>query len=180
MTVSKWLKKNAATLLGKTVAISGATGGLGKALTEHLAALGADLILLDRNQKKSEALEKALKTAHPTCAVTRIRVDMEDFESVKRATEALLLSLPDYLILNAGAYSIPRHKTSLGYDNVFQINCLSPYYMARKLHPVITKKGGKIVAVGCIANRSRKVIPTILTFQAVRRQVTSTATPSAT
>ncbi|MBO5842245.1 MAG: KR domain-containing protein, partial [Clostridia bacterium] len=61
MTTKSWIKRNAATLQGKTVAISGSTGGLGKALCAHMAALGvARLILLDRNAGKAEALKNAL------------------------------------------------------------------------------------------------------------------------
>ncbi len=156
MTVTKWLKRNAPSLSGKTVAITGATGGLGHALTEILASLGVDLILLDRNQDKSKALEDKLKTACPDCRITRIKIDMEDFNTVKAVTEKLLASPPDALILNAGAYHIPRRKTSLGYDNVFQINCIAPYYMARKLENAITRKNGKIVAVSSIAHNYSK------------------------
>ena len=127
MTVTKWLKNKTASLSGKTVAISGATGGLGNALTRHLAALGADLILLDRNPTRSKALADALNESYPACRITRITVDMEDLTTVKAATDALLANTPDYLILNAGAYHIPRHKTACGYDNVFTINHISPY-----------------------------------------------------
>ena len=164
MTVSAWIKRHTHSLIGKTVAITGATGGLGKALTEHLATLGADLILLDRNQEKSKALENDLKSAHPNVTVTRISVDMEDFSAVKRATATLLTAPPDYLILNAGAYAIPRHKTDLGYDNVFQINAIAPYYMARKLQNAIADRGGKIVAVGSIAHNYSKTDPDDLDF----------------
>jgi NAD(P)-dependent dehydrogenase (short-subunit alcohol dehydrogenase family) len=58
----------------------------------------------------------------------------------------------DHLILNAGAYHIPRHKCNTSYDNVFQINFVSPYYIAKALTPHISARGGKIVAVGSIAH----------------------------
>lgn len=164
MTTNQWISKQTTSLVGKTVAITGATGGLGGALTEHLATLGADLILLDRNQKKSEALENKLLTSHPTVKIVRIPVDMEDFDSVKAATNALLSQKPDYLILNAGAYHIPRHKTAIGYDNVFQINCIAPYYMARKLKDTIKERGGRIVAVGSIAHNYSKTDPEDVDF----------------
>lgn len=164
MTVSRFMKTKTASLLGKTVAITGSTGGLGSALVRHLAALGAELILLDRNETKAKALEAALLAECPDLKITRIRVDMEDFDSVKAATEALLASPPDYLILNAGAYHIPRHKTSIGYDNVFTINCLSPYYMARRLSGAIASRGGRIVAVGSIAHNYSKSDPDDLDF----------------
>ena len=171
MTVSQWLKRHANGLSGKIVAITGATGGLGNALTRHLAALGADLILLDRNQTKSKALEEALLSLYPTCRITRIAVDMKEIDSVKAATEALTQTPPDYLILNAGAYHIPRHTTTCGYDNVFTINFVSPYYMARALRPEIEKKGGRIIAVGSIAHTYSAIDPEDIDFS--RRQKAS-------
>lgn len=169
MTTKQWLKKHAPKLTGKVVAITGATGGLGGALTEHLAALGADLILLDRNQKKSEALRNKLHSTHPDCKITRIAVDMEDFDSVKAACDSLLTQVPDFLILNAGAYHIPRHKTSIGFDNVFQINGIAPYYMAKRLHDAIAAKQGKIVAVGSIAHNYSKSDPDDIDFSARKK-----------
>ena len=62
----------------------------------------------------------------------------------------------DFLILNAGAYAIPRKKCSTGYDNVFMINFISPYYIARELFDSIRKRGGRIVFVSSIAHNYSK------------------------
>ena len=157
MSIKKWLHKNTASLEGKTVAISGATGGIGRELCRHLAGLGASLILLDRNMEKSYALADSLKAQFPALSVSHIQVDMEDIEAVSAAADRLS-SLPvDYLILNAGAYSIPRHKCSTGYDNVFQINFVSPYYLTARLLPQLQARGGKVIAVGSIAHRYSKI-----------------------
>ncbi len=156
MNTSKWLLAHYPSLAGKTVAVSGATGGLGKPLCENLSLLGASLILLDRNIEKSHALAAHLKRLHPSLSVTHIRVDLEDMDTVREAA-ARLESLPlDYLILNAGAYSIPRHTCKTGFDNVFQINFVSPYYLARRLLPSIEARGGKVIAVGSIAHNYSK------------------------
>lgn len=152
MKTTQWIIKNTADLSGKTVAISGATGGLGREICFHLCSLGAALCLLDRNEQKSKALENNLKEQYPDAIISRILLDLEDIESVKAAADRLCSAPPDYLILNAGAYSIPRHKCSTGFDNVYQINFVSPYYLARTLLPHIKSKGGKIVAVGSIAH----------------------------
>ena len=152
-------------LTNKTVAISGSTGGIGKELCAHAAALGAaELILLDRNAERSRALADELSARFPALSIRRITVDMEDIELVRHAADELLTTPPDYLILNAGAYSIPRHKCSTGFDNVFQINFLSPYFLARKLLPTIAERGGKIVAVGSIAHNYSKADPKDIDF----------------
>ena len=157
MNIQNWLDKNTTSLDGKKVVISGSTGGLGRELCFYLASLGAELVLLDRNSEKSLALADELKNRFPTLAVSHIRADMSDMESVKAAADRLSEIDIDYLILNAGAYSIPRHTCDTGYDNVFQINFISPYYLARRLLPGIEKRGGKLVAVGSIAHNYSKI-----------------------
>lgn len=156
MKASKYIAKKEYSLVGKTVAISGSTGGLGRELCSHLASLGASLVLLDRNMKKSEALANELRTKFRDIDISHIEVDMEDISAVKSAAEKLSKMPIDYLLLNAGAYSIPRHKCDTGYDNVFQINFISPYYLARTLLPHLKERGGKVVAVGSIAHRYSK------------------------
>lgn len=154
---NKWMKKNTASLLGKTVAISGSTGGLGRELCIHLASLGASLVLVDRNIEKSRSLGVELEGIFKGLSVSYVTADMSDIESVKVAADRLSAMDIDYLILNAGAYSIPRYTTDFGYDNVFTINFISPYYLARRLLPKIKARGGKIVAVSSIAHNYSKI-----------------------
>jgi NAD(P)-dependent dehydrogenase (short-subunit alcohol dehydrogenase family) len=139
-------------LAGKRVAISGATGGLGRPLCRYLASLGASLVLLDRNGERSRALGAELVGEFPALSVAYLRVDMEDIASVAAAATELKKAPLHLLILNAGAYNIPRHKCSTGYDNVFQINFVSPYCLARSLAAHISACGGRVVAVGSIAH----------------------------
>ena len=81
MSYEKWFKKNTASLEGKTVAISGSTGGLGGALCEHLASLGADLLLLNRNEARSDAQKKELEEKYGI-NVRYIALDLENAYSV--------------------------------------------------------------------------------------------------
>ena len=157
MNTDKWILKNTTSLSGKRVAISGSTGGIGRELCRHLAGLSASLVMIDRNEAKSLALAEELKAEFGGLKTEFVKADMSDVESVREATDRLLTMEIDYLILNAGAYSIPRYTTDLGYDNLFTINFISPYYMARRLLPGIKSRGGKIVAVGSIAHNYSKI-----------------------
>ena len=147
-----WMDKNTASLAGKTVAISGATGGIGQELCQLLARLGASLLLLDRSQTKSAALEASLLRSYPDLSVRRLPLDLEDIDNVKQVALTLKNTPPDVLILNAGIYQVPRHKCATRLDNVFQVNFTSPYYLVRSLLPVMQARGGKVVAVGSIAH----------------------------
>ncbi len=135
-------------LKGKTVAITGSTGGIGRELCFKLAALGCNLIMLNRSRQKTEALANKL-SENFNITITQIVTELEDMQSVKKAAEELIALKPDFFIANAGAYAIPRHKCSSGYDNIFQINFISPYYMIDKLAENLPNI--KFVAVGSIA-----------------------------
>ena len=151
MDVKKWLSKNTHSLKGKNVAITGATGGIGKELCAYLGLLGANLILMDRNMSRSRELGDSIAIKYGI-KVDYNTTDLSDFKSVCSATEKLKEQKPDIFIHNAGAYSIPRYVTDIGYDNVFQINFVSPYYIIREILPEISEKQGKIVVVGSIAH----------------------------
>ena len=155
--MKSWFDKHTKRLDGKTVAISGSTGGLGIELCDYLASLGAGLVLVDRNREKSEALAERLKGKYPSLAVKFVTADMADMASVKAAGEELCSIGIDHLILNAGAYSIPRCITDIGYDNVFTINFISPYYLTRRLLPSVRARGGRVVAVGSIAHNYSEI-----------------------
>ena len=165
MTISRFLAQNTKSLAGKTVALTGSTGGLGLALSAHLARLGARLILLDRNEKRSEENRLRLRGINPNADVRTLRLDLSDMKNVREVTEMLLTDVPDIFIHNAGAYSIPRCILDTGYDNVYQINFVSPYYMIRTLLPEMRKKGGHVMAVGSIAHRYHKTDPCDVDFR---------------
>lgn len=167
--LEKWLKKNTRSLAGKTVAITGSTGGLGKPLCRYLASLGASLILLDRNEARSCAHREALLSEFPNCRITLLRTDLSDMASVRAATARLLAAPPDIFIHNAGAYSIPRHTCDTGYDNVFQINFISPYYMIRSLLPALRHNKGLAMAVGSIAHDYSVTDPADVDFATRKR-----------
>ncbi|MBO5105510.1 MAG: SDR family NAD(P)-dependent oxidoreductase [Clostridia bacterium] len=152
MNIYNWINKNTASLKGKRIAVSGSTGGLGKELCHYLAYLGADLILMDRNDNKVSALEMEVRQSFSEVNILKIKLDLSDMGMVKSAVIKLKALSPDIIIFNAGAYSIPRYKCDTELDNVFQINFASPYYMVKELLPVIRENKGKIVAVGSIAH----------------------------
>ena len=143
-------------LAGLRVALTGSTGGLGRELSRYLLERGAILLLLDRSAERAAAHRSALLQEFPTAEISLFPLDLSDMESVRAATEHLQAWTPKIFIHNAGAYSIPRYTCPTGYDNVFQINFASPYFMIRKLLPALRKVGGHVMVVGSIAHRYAK------------------------
>lgn len=164
MNTEKWIRENTESLAGKSVTVFGSTGGIGRELCRHLAGLGADLILADRNAERSKAGGEELKRLYPEVKIEYVTADLEDILSVKAACEKLKMMKPDVVIHNAGAYSIPRHKCSTGFDNVFQINFASPYYITKELLPVLRERQGRVIAVGSVAHNYSKTDPADVDF----------------
>lgn len=164
-----WLKRHTSSLRGKTVAVSGSTGGLGRALCALLADLGADLILLDRNPTRAEVHRTDLLQKHPEIKVSVIVLDLSDMKSVENAAEILEKQPIDILICNAGAYAVPRFITSSGLDNVFQINFAAPYYLIRRLMPHLAVRHGRVVVVGSIAHNYSVTDPADIDFRMRKR-----------
>jgi len=171
MNIKKWIRDNTNTLEGKTIAITGSTGGLGKQVCEMLVSLNASLIFLNRNSSKSKQLKDHLLALNSEVSIDIINVDFENFESVKNATIELKKYNVDILVINAGAYKIERRKSDLGYDNVFQINFVSPYYLIKEMVKEFNlKQKGKVVAVSSIAHNYSKFRKNDIDFSKEKKQ----------
>ena len=75
MKMDKWIEKNTSSLKGHTVAMTGSTGGIGKELSEYIAALGANIILLDRNKARSEENKMRLSEKYPDILIECVTLD---------------------------------------------------------------------------------------------------------
>ena len=164
MTEKKWLAQYENRLVGKKVVLFGATGGIGRELARYILMLGATLLTVDRNQSKAQQLTAELKNNFPDSCIMNLFADLSDFASVQKLVEELKGMDVDVLVHNAGAYSIPRKITDLGSDNVFQINFVSPYYITNALLPSLSKRNGRVVAVGSIAHTYSKTDPNDIDF----------------
>ncbi|MBO4413906.1 MAG: SDR family NAD(P)-dependent oxidoreductase [Clostridia bacterium] len=145
-------------LTGRKIAVTGSTGGLGRALCRYIAMLGGELILLDRNAERSEEHARELKREYGA-AVTTVNTDLTSPASLKYAAGELKKLRPDCLILNGAVYAVPRFTCEGGFDNVFQTNFLSHYWLVNELMPLFEEIGGRVVAVGSIAYRYSKIRP---------------------
>lgn len=152
-----WFARHTHSLVGKRVAVCGATGGIGEALCCHLARLGAELWLCCRSESKTQALIDTLRGEYPDLIAHFVPLDLEDTASVLAAADRLSQTPPHVLIHNAGAYAIPRHITAQGVDNVYAINCISPYMLTKRLMEPMASVDGRVVMVSSIAHNYSKI-----------------------
>lgn len=158
MKIQDWLDKNCGRLDGKTVCITGSTGGLAQRFTIKLASLGANFIFANRNKEKSEKQKQEILAKFPNAKIKILIVDMFDMNSVKLFVCKLKQQHVDILIMNSAVYNVPRTTSASGFDNVFQINFVSAYYIIKQMIPSLRKvKNSKVVVIGSIAHNYSKV-----------------------
>ena len=115
---------------GKLVVITGATAGIGRAAAHKFASRGADLVCINRNREKSEALRQEIEESYGvSCGI--ILADLSSLAESRGAAARLLeLERPiDVLVHNAGIYLTKRQLTPEGIEKVFAVNYLSSFLM---------------------------------------------------
>jgi NADP-dependent 3-hydroxy acid dehydrogenase YdfG len=85
----------------KTILITGATSGFGKAIAEKFASENHDLIITGRRSNLLKALQQELQTTYGII-VTTLNFDIRDKEAVKAAVATLKEQPIDILVNNAG------------------------------------------------------------------------------
>jgi retinol dehydrogenase-13 len=112
----------------KLVVITGATSGIGYFTARKYASHGADLLCINRNVHKSEALCLEIESEFGVKCDFRI-ADLSNLQDIHQVAEELIkLSTPiDVLIHNAGIYLTKRELTPDGLEKVFVIQYLSSF-----------------------------------------------------
>lgn len=134
---------------GKTVAITGATAGLGLATAQLLGRLGARLILIGRGADRLAAAERAVRDFAGDVDVRCLHAELSSLADTRRLAETILATEPsiDVWINNAGALFGERELTQEGHERALAINLLSPALLSLALRPVLRRAAGRVINV---------------------------------
>jgi retinol dehydrogenase 12 len=121
-------------LNNKTVVISGATNGIGKAAAIELSRENPKLLFTYRNQRLADELLAEIKDISPSTQVQSVYCDFSDQDSIKKCTNEIndLCANIDVLINNAGVVNTSYHETDEGIENTFAVNHLG-YFLFTNL-----------------------------------------------
>ncbi|HEX4895110.1 MAG TPA: SDR family NAD(P)-dependent oxidoreductase, partial [Solimonas sp.] len=147
---------------GRTVVLTGPTGGIGLAAACELARLGARLVLVGRGTARMEqAAEKILDFAGSDPGIRLVEADLSSAAEVRHATDAILDLEPriDVLINNAGALSADLHRTAEGHERTLAVNLLAPYRLTLGLLPALERSGGRVINVSSGGQYLQKLDP---------------------
>ena len=138
-------------IVGKTVLLTGATGGLGRAIAAALADSGASLVLSSRKGDELERLAETLPGSAHRTLVSDLALDGEALRLVRETGEV------DVLVANAGLPASGRLEgfTQDEIGRALRVNLESPVRMARELVPAMIERGeGHMVFLSSISGKA--------------------------
>ena len=141
-------------MTGRTVLVTGATGGIGKVAARTLAALGATVVIVGRNAAKTAEVAREIGAAGFIVADLSVMSEVRRAAAEFRATHSRL----DVLLNNAGAVVTARQETPEGIEMTFALNHLNYFLLTQELLPLLrATPGSRVVNVSSEAHRSGRM-----------------------
>jgi NAD(P)-dependent dehydrogenase (short-subunit alcohol dehydrogenase family) len=135
-------------MAGRTVIVTGANSGIGRAAATALAAAGARVVLAVRNTDKGDAAAAQMSGS------TEVRpLDLASLASVREFASNWDGPL-DILVNNAGIMIPPKSQTADGFELQFGTNHLGHFALTNLLLPHITDR---MVTVSSSAHRAGRI-----------------------
>ena len=146
-------------MAGRTVLVTGGTGGIGRATALCLVALGARVAITGRDQWRAD------DAAGEIAAVGGGRLDVfvADLSAqaeVRRLADEVRQRLPrlDVLINNVGGYWNTRHVTPDGLEHTFALNHLAPFLLTNLLLDRLKESSpARVITVSSHAHTSGQI-----------------------
>ena len=117
----------------KTVVITGATSGLGRATALQLAQNGVSVVIVARsNTKANEVIKEIEKEEGKGQSIIS---DLSSMKDTKEAADSIakVVDRLDVLINNAGAHFPKYRETPEGFESTLALNYLSPFLLTHHL-----------------------------------------------
>src|ERR671926_1724156 len=121
-------------MAGRTVLVTGGSGGIGKATALGLATMGAHLAITGRDRARADDAAREIRAAGGG-QVDVFVADLSCQAEVRRLADEVLqrLSRIDVLVNNVGGYWNTRHVTTDGLERTFALNHLAPFLLTNLL-----------------------------------------------
>ena len=134
---------------GKRVVVTGATGGIGRAIATEYARLGAHVTLVGRDADRLAAAAEHVRGfagAAPD-AVDAVEADLSSLAGMRRAAATIAEDAPklDVLVNNAGAMFDEYGVTDDNIERTVAINLVAPFVLTESLIGSLHAAGGRVV-----------------------------------
>lgn len=156
-----WTVADIPDLTGRRALVTGVTSGIGERTALELARHGAEVVLAARSEDKLDVTERHLRSALPEARLARVRIDLADLSSVRRAAaQASELGPLHLLVNNAGVMATPHQRTVDGFELQLATNHLGPFLLTGLLLPRLVESGdGRVVSISSQAHRLARRAP---------------------
>jgi retinol dehydrogenase-14 len=147
-------------MAGKSVLVTGGTGGIGRATAAGLAALGARVGITGRDPVRTEAAVASIRAAPGSPAVDGFAADLSVRAGVRRLAAQVLDTYPrlDVLVNNVGGFWAHRHVTADGLERTFALNHLAPFLLTGLLLDRLTASApARIITVSSGAHAQGRI-----------------------
>ena len=134
-------------MAGRTVLVTGATSGIGRATALGLAAAGAQVCLVGRNPDRLDSTRRQIG-ARALGATVQV-ADLEDLAQVRGLADRIgeRRGGIDVLVNNAGVLFRTRRSVAGGFEATVALNLLSPYLLTELLLPSLEAAGGRVITM---------------------------------
>jgi retinol dehydrogenase-14 len=136
-------------MAGKTVLVTGGTGGIGKATALGLAARGARVAITGRDADRAARAAEEIR-AVASAPVEVFIADLSSQQEVRTLADSVLHTLDrlDVLVNNVGGFWNTRRITADGLEYTFALNHLAPFLLTNLLLERLKESGpARVVTV---------------------------------
>lgn len=126
-------------LSGRTMLVTGASGGLGLATATALAERGATVWVNSRSDVRARAACDTIRAAHPSADVVPVAFDVSSLAAVRAWAAGLSTDRLDVLVHNAGVLPAERIETDEGYERTVATNLIGPFALTVALLPLMER-----------------------------------------
>ncbi len=115
--------------------VTGASAGIGKAVAQGLAALGAQVLMVCRDKARGEAAQRDIRKAGRNENVSLFLADLSSLTAVRDLADQILETTPALHVLINNAAIIPpqRQVTGEGLEMQLAVNHLAPFLLTNLL-----------------------------------------------
>jgi len=144
----------------RTVVVTGASAGIGRAISRRIAAEGHRVLMVCRDEGRGRAARAEVVERTGNERVELLLADLSSQEDLRRLAGAIEARAPrlDVLLHNAGTFGRERRETADGIELQLAVNYLAPFLLTRLLVPVLQRSApARVVVVSSMEHRLGRI-----------------------
>ncbi len=144
----------------KTVLVTGANAGIGRATATELARMGVRVLMACRSAERGAEAQAAVVAEVPGASTELLIADLSSGEGVRALAAQTLQHTDrlDVLVNNAGVFTPSYIPTAGGLETQFAVNHLAPFLLTHLLRDLLVKSApARVVTVSSEAHKRGQI-----------------------